>query len=132
MSFPHQVVEFNQKVLNIQQRNKDILNKAEYDISVKCLKEEIQEFEEAYENGDYIGQVDALIDLMYFAIGVLYKKGLTPEEIVLCSTAVHEANMEKKLGVNHRRGDGSAADAVKPEGWIAPEQRIIDILDGNV
>lgn len=132
MSFPHQVVEFNSRVLNIQQRPKDMLSKAEYDISVKCLKEEVQEFEEAYNQGDYIGAVDAMIDLMYFAVGVLYKKGLSANQIESCCTAVHEANMEKKLGVNHRRGDGSAADAVKPEGWVAPEQRIIDILDETV
>lgn len=132
MSFPHQVVEFNSRVLNIQQRPKDMLCKAEYDISVKCLKEEVQEFEEAYHKGDYIGAVDAMIDLMYFAVGVLYKKGLSADQIELCCTAVHEANMEKKLGVNHRRGDGSAADAVKPEGWVPPEQRIIDILDGAI
>jgi predicted HAD superfamily Cof-like phosphohydrolase len=44
-------------------------------------------------------------------------------------TAVHEANMEKKLGVVAKRGDGSAADAVKPEGWIPPEGRIEAILD---
>jgi hypothetical protein len=37
--------------------------------------------------------------------------------------------MEKKLGVNAKRGDGSAADAVKPEGWESPEHRIGAILE---
>ena len=131
MSFPHQVVEFNAKVLNIGQRDKDMLAQAEHDISKKCLTEEINEFLEAHANGDFVGCVDAMIDLMYFANGVLYKMGLTPDEIVQCSTAVHEANMEKKLGVNHRRGDGSAADAIKPADWVSPEERIMDILDGK-
>lgn len=132
MSFQHQVVEFNQRVLNIEPRPNDMLNTAEHDISVKCLTEEIDEFVEAHAKGDYIGCVDAIIDLMYFAVGVMYKMGLTPEEMDACMTAVHEANMEKKLGVNHRRGDGSAADAVKPEGWVSPEERIINILDKGV
>lgn len=131
MSFPHQVVEFNSKVLKISQRPKGMLAEAEFQISENSLKEEIDEFIEAHQSGDFVGCVDAMIDLMYFANGVLYKMGLTPEEIVKCKTAVHEANMEKKLGVNHRRGDGSAADAVKPEGWVSPEERIIDILDGK-
>lgn len=130
MSFTKQVIEFNQKVLNIAPREKSMLNIVEYDISLKSLQEEVAEFEDAHLNGDFVGTVDALIDLMYFANGVLYKMGLTDEEISKCKTAVHEANMEKKLGVNFRRGDGSAADAVKPEGWISPEHRIIDILDG--
>lgn len=132
MSFPHQVVEFNQRVLNIQQRDKDMLEPAEFDISMKCLQEELDEFNAAHTAGDYVGCVDAIIDLMYFGIGVLYKKGLTPEEIEKCMTAVHEANMEKILGVNHRRGNGSAADAIKPEGWVSPEARIIEILDGRM
>ena len=47
MSFAHQVVEFNQRVLNIAQRPYGLLNQAELDISIKCLHEEIDEFKEA-------------------------------------------------------------------------------------
>lgn len=131
MSFAIQVVEFNQKVLKIEQRECAMLNDAEYNISVKCLHEEIHEFSEAHSHGDFIGCVDGMIDLMYFATGVLYKLGLTAQEIDMCSSAVHEANMEKKLGVNHHRGDGSAADAIKPADWAPPEERIATILDGR-
>lgn len=131
MSFQKQVVEFNQRVLLIDQRPMDMLRPAEFDISVNCLREEIDEFVEAHKNGDFVGCVDAVVDLMYFAVGVMYKMGLTADKMDACMTAVHEANMEKKLGVNHHRGDGSAADAVKPEGWMAPEERIINILDGE-
>lgn len=84
MSFAHQVVDFNQRVLNITQRPHGLLNQAELDISIKCLHEEIDEFKEAAEKGDFIGQVDAMIDLQYFAMGVLYKLGLTPDQIVAC------------------------------------------------
>lgn len=132
MSFTNQVVDFNVRVLKIDQRPKDLLKPAEFEISEKCLKEEIDEFLEAHKHGDFIGCVDAMIDLMYFANGVLYKMGLTPEEITKCKTAVHEANMEKKLGVNERRGDGTAADAIKPFDWVSPEERIMDILDGKI
>lgn len=128
-SFAHQVVEFNQRVLNIAPRRIALLNQAEFDISVKSLTEEIEEFKEAYAEGDLIKSVDSIFDGMYFSIGVLYKMGLTPETINAGLTAVHEANMEKKLGVNARRGDGTAADAVKPEGWVPPEERIGAILD---
>lgn len=127
--FVDQVVEFNQKVLKIEQREIGMLSGGELDISMKCLKEELDEFEQAYQHGDLIGCIDAIIDLRYFAIGVLYKMGLSPETIRKCDSAVHSANMEKKLGVVAKRAVEGAADAVKPVGWVSPEERIIEILD---
>lgn len=129
-NFVDQVVEFNQRVLKIDQRPIDMLKTSEFEISMKCLQEELDEFEEAFKSGDIIGCIDAIIDLKYFAVGVMYKMGLTPDHMKQCMTAVHEANMEKKLGVNAKRAVEGAADAVKPEGWIPPEERIANILDG--
>jgi predicted HAD superfamily Cof-like phosphohydrolase len=129
MTFADNVVDFNQKVLKIDQRPIGLLPDAEQKITLKCLREEIDELEEAIQKGDIIGCIDALIDLKYFATGGMYKMGLMADTIDQCEEAVHSANMEKKLGVNARRGDGSAADAVKPETWVPPEERISEILD---
>ena len=130
MSYIAAVCEFNQNVLGIAQRQVgSLLSEKEADISHKCLQEELDEFIEALITDDYIDQVDALIDLTYFAFGVLYKLGLTPGQIEACCNAVHEANMQKKLGVNAKRATG-AADAVKAEGWVSPETRIHKILFG--
>jgi predicted HAD superfamily Cof-like phosphohydrolase len=129
--FFENVVDFNQKVLKIEPRPIGFLTEAENQITDKSLKEELKEFSDARVEGDLIGSVDALIDLMYFATGALYKMGLTADSIKQCGQAVHEANMEKKLGVNHRRGDGSAADAVKPADWVTPEARIGAILEAQ-
>lgn len=123
------VVDFNQRVLNIEQREVGMLNQAEFDISKKSLQEEVDEFVEAHNNGDLISTIDSVVDLMYFGVGVLYKLGLNAEQIGDICSAVHNANMDKKLGVVAKRGDGSAADAVKPEGWVGPEERIGNILD---
>lgn len=131
-SFASNVVDFNRRVLNIEPRPVGLLTQAELDISKKCLIEEITEFSEAAASGDLIGMIDALIDLKYFATGVMYKMGLTSVTIDTCEQAVHDANMEKKLGVNARRGDGSAADAVKPQGWVGPEERIAKVLDAQM
>lgn len=76
-----QVIEFNQKVLKIEQRPVNMLNRSEFDISVKCLNEEILEFIEAHGKGDMIGCIDAMIDLRYFATGILYKMGLNAAAI---------------------------------------------------
>ena len=128
-SFAHQVVDFNRTILGIEQRLQMPMGPAELELSITCLREEVEEFREAAESGDYIGMVDAMIDLQYFAMGVLYKMGIPPDKIVACCTAVHEANMTKKRGIKAGRGDGSAADATKPAGWIPPEERIGDILE---
>lgn len=128
----HKIVEFNQRVLKIDQRPIGLLNEAETEITVNCLNEEVREFEDAIHEGDLIGAIDALVDNIYFAVGGLYKLGLTPESIEACINEVHNANMEKKLGVNARRGDGQAADAVKPENWVGPEERITEVLDKQV
>lgn len=127
-NFANNVVHFNQVVLNIPQREVGFLNEAEFEISQKCLLEEVNEFVESHKNGDIIGTIDGLIDMMYFGVGVLYKLGLTVENIEDIGQHVHDKNMEKKLGVVAKRGDGSAADAVKPENWIGPEVGIGEIL----
>lgn len=127
-TFAEQVVDFNQVILQVEQREIGPLPQNEFEISMSCLNEEIDEFEESYHKHDVIGSVDAIVDLMYFAVGVLYKMGLTADQINRVQTAVHEANMTKKRGHLAKRGDGVAADAVKPADWISPEERIAKIL----
>lgn len=128
MGYIASVCEFNEKVLGIAQRDVGhMLSDNEADISIKCLQEEVDEFVDACDADAYIDQIDAIIDLTYFAFGVLYKLGLTPMQIEACCNAVHEANMQKKLGTNAKRATG-AADAVKPAGWESPESRISAIL----
>lgn len=127
--FTRNIVDFNQNILGIAQRQPAMLNHSEFEISMECLHEEIDEFAEAHLQGDFIGCIDAIVDLRYFAVGILYKLGLTAEQIEQIDQAVHDANMQKKLGKKEGRGDGVAADAVKPEGWVSPEERIAAILD---
>ena len=127
MEFVSAVCESNQEILGIAQRDPASLVENEFEISLKCLQEELDEFIDAVDAQDYVGQIDALVDLLYFGIGVLYKLGLTPEQIHECCMAVHHANMSKKRGTNAKRDTG-AADAVKPEGWVPPEQLIQRII----
>lgn len=89
------------------------------------MKEEIEEFEDAWHE---IGktdlekieeQFDAVIDNIVFALGTLERMGLLHvfEEGF---TRVMEANMQKELGPNNKRGSFSL-DLRKPEGWKAPD-----------
>lgn len=131
-TFAHQVIAFNQAVLKIDPRPVSLLPQNEFEITMKSLQEEIDEFEEAFKSGDIIKCVDALIDLQYFAIGALYKMGLTAQTINTCCTHVHEANMQKKLGVVEKRAVDGTADAVKPADWLPPEHRIADTIDAQM
>ncbi len=121
------IIDFNQIILGIRQRSPQLLYSEEYNISIKCLLEEIQEFQEAHAEENLVGCIDALLDLVYFNVGVLYKLGLDENDIHQCFGAVHLANMTKKKGVNAKRDTG-AADAVKNDSWVGPEQRISGII----
>lgn len=130
MEFVKAVVTFNQQVLGIEQRSPVGMALSEEDITIRCLHEEVSELEEAFESDSVVDQIDALVDLVYFAFGAMYKIGLTPEQIHACCMAVHEANITKKRGTNAKRDTG-AADAVKPEGWVPPEDRLQAIIFGK-
>ena len=126
--FVRQVIEFNEDLLDIQRPDTVGIRKNVFDHLFKAKNEEFRELEDAVRLGSIVDAVDALIDDMYFTIGGLHKMGLTDEQIDACMTAVHEANMQKRRGVVARRQTDGIADAVKPEGWKSPEERIKEIL----
>lgn len=65
------------------------------------------------------GQLDALVDLVYVALGTAYLQGFDFNE---AWARVHAANMKKRKalpdGSDSKRG--SPHDVVKPEGWEPP------------
>jgi predicted HAD superfamily Cof-like phosphohydrolase len=121
------VIEFNQQVLDIQPREIGVMIEGEAKATVKALNEEATEFQEAFDGHDILGQVDALVDSIYFAVGALYKMGLTGLQIEAAFDVVHECNMKKHLGRVAKR-DNPLGDAVKPEGWVGPEEGLAGVL----
>ena len=96
------------------------------DFRIKFMEEELQEFREAVENKDKVKAFDALLDLVYVAMGTAY----------LCNFPwkagwqyVQHANMQKKR-VNHASESkrGSQFDIVKPNGWVSPDIAIESVL----
>lgn len=128
----HKVKEFQEQVLGVKPQGKGLLDESVMSLSVEHLHEEIGEYIEAHQVKDFIGAIDAQIDLIYYAIGNLHKLGLTPEEMHKCFSAVHDCNMTKAKGVNAKRGDGIAPDAVKPTDWVGPEEAIAAVLSGGM
>lgn len=131
MDIVAQVFEFNEKVLNIHRPEIALLSEKELEYAMKAGLEELDEFHDAHNAKDVIGSVDAVIDQIYFQIGFLKRMGLSEQQVRDCFSAVHNANMEKKAGEQAKRAGSGVVDAVKPEGWVPPEERIALILGGE-
>ena len=80
---------------------------------IRHLKEELKEYIKAVRNSDREQQLDALIDLVYVALGAAYFEQFNFDKAFKTE---HAANM-KKVAMPTKR---SAWDVVKPKGWKAP------------
>lgn len=84
------------------------------------MKEEIDEFLEAVDAKDIVEQADAMIDLMYFALGTLVEMGIKPDDLF---QIVQKANMSKlwEDGKPHYSPDGKT---IKPKTWVDPHEEL--------
>ena len=121
------VQQFNRELLGVQQTGVRLLTDKERDYTHHCLVEEADEMRDAGMAQSVPKQVDAFVDSIYFALGGLYRMGLSPEQVLQCCMAVHEANMTKKKGVNERR-DMGVEDVIKPATFVPPEEAIARLL----
>ncbi len=87
---------------------------------VNFMQEELNEFLSSYNQNDLEGCADALVDLVYVAMGTAVIMGLPWEQLW---KEVQRANMEKRLakpdGSDSKRG--SPLDVIKPPGWVGPD-----------
>jgi len=123
-----QVMEFNRDVLQIKARRIGAIPAEEARLSLVQLAEEVDELKDAIESHDFIGQIDALIDLQYYTLGIFYKMGISPSKYTELFSIVHESNMQKMLGIKKERGDFGVADATKPANWVDPEVALGRVL----
>lgn len=84
------------------------------------MMEEINEFLEASKEQDIVEQADAMIDVIYFALGTLVEMGVEPDELFYI---VQKANMSKLFpdGKPHYNEMGKV---IKPEGWENPHLKL--------
>ena len=93
---------------------------------MKFLREEVDEFGEAVRNDDIVKAFDALIDVVYVAIGTAVIMNLPFEK---GWDIVHSANMTKIRARNASQSKrGTAFDVVKPSNWIAPDMMLHSLL----
>lgn len=124
MSCYDAVRQFHYKVLGIQDTKPTFQLPVAFTQRVAFMEEEIEELGQAYCDNDLVGVADALADLVYVAVGTAHMMGIPFDEVF---KAVHAANMQKIRGMTKR---GMVYDAVKPEGWVGPEEAIDAILKG--
>lgn len=86
------------------------------------LDEEVQEFRDAKNEHE---QADAMIDLIYFALGGLVELGVRPARLF---DIVHQANMAKLWpdGRPRFREDGKI---IKPSNWRDPGEDLIAAIE---
>lgn len=85
----------------------------------KFMEEELDEFYEGRAEHDHAKMADALIDLVYVAMGTAHLLGYPWEQLW---AEVQAANMQKQRARNDGSDSkrGSSLDVIKPAGWTPP------------
>ena len=89
---------------------------------IKWMLEEIDELKDA---SNIYEQVDALIDLIYFALGTLVEMGVPPKDFF---KIVHQTNMQK-IKPDSKVITGKDGKILKPKDWVGPQEEIKRLID---
>ena len=88
------------------------------------LMEELAEYTNAITKKDSAGALDALVDIVYIALGTAWLFNLPFEK---AWKEVQKANMKKIRSKNKSEKRGTKFDVVKPKDWKAPNiERVIE------
>jgi hypothetical protein len=115
--------EFNRGIIGLPvPATPTMLNADRAKWALMALEEERTEFANAIDADDVLEAADALIDGIYFALGRLTEMGVPAKAVF---DGVHAANMGKVRGELSKRPGAQGYDAVKPEGWRAPDHSFL-------
>lgn len=121
------VGDFHAKFTLLQATAPSLLTQRKLQERIEFMQEELDEFimacainpttwePDKERDQDLPGQADALVDLVYVALGTAQMLGLPWQELW---NDVQRANMAKVRGTTHR---GHAVDVTKPQGWVGPQ-----------
>ncbi len=111
------IEEFHKK-FGLERRKGIEKNKDLVDFRIKFLEEELEEFIDAVRTVDDVKALDALVDIVYVAIGTAY---LFDYPFWAAWPEVQKANMKKVRKESSR----SKFDVTKPKGWKEPDMKMI-------
>ena len=88
------------------------------------LLEELAEYTQAITKKDAAGALDALVDIVYIALGTAWLFNLPFEK---AWEQVQKANMSKVRSKSKSKKRGTSFDVIKPKGWTPPDiEQIIE------
>lgn len=122
-NMPKDVAKFQDKFGQLVYNQPGHLTLRKLQERIQFLQEELDEFKKACDEQDLAEQADALVDIVYVALGTANMLGLPFDELW---SDVQRANMAKVRGIGKR---GHLVDCIKPEGWVGP--KTMDILIAN-
>lgn len=100
--------------------HRDKMTAEEWELRHRRLIDEAMEYQGAVEEKDDEETLDALVDIVYIALGTAYRRGWDFAE---AWNRVHNANMAKERGEPNNSKYGSGFDIVKPKGWEGPNHK---------
>jgi len=118
----HMVKQFHNKFGHPVSNVPAMLTQQQAENRYKWMLEEIDEFMEAT---DVVEQADAMIDLIYFALGTLTMMGIKPEKPF---AIVQQANMAK-LWEDGKPRYNSDGKVIKPAGWVDPYPELKECIE---
>jgi len=100
---------------------------AESSYFARFILEELSEYLRATEERHLVDAADALVDLVYVAMGCAHAMGLPFDRLF---DMVHQANMRKQPANEYIRSlRGQQYDVVKPLGWVGPEDEMRSLIE---
>ncbi len=119
----HDVVDFHNKYGLVYIGKARPLDKSTQAYRIHFLEEELNEFIQSANLDDTVGMADALIDIVYVAMGTAYMMGLPWQKLW---NEVQRTNMNKIRATDANQSKRkNSLDVIKPEGWEPPNLKAI-------
>lgn len=117
------VVDFHNKYGLVYTGKVRPLDKSTQAYRIHFLEEELKEFIQSANLDDTVGMADALIDIVYVAMGTAYMMGLPWQKLW---DEVQRTNMNKIRATDANQSKRkNLLDVIKPEGWEPPNLKAI-------
>lgn len=88
-----------------------------YELRLRLLEEEFNEFKEAHGEKDKVGMADALADMIYIAVGTANVMNIPLDKVWAEVQRSNMAKVDPVTGKVKKRDDGKI---LKPDGWTPP------------
>jgi predicted HAD superfamily Cof-like phosphohydrolase len=93
-------------------------NHGQVALYANLIKEEVDEFNQAYAKYDHIEMLDALIDILVVTTGAIHSMGADAEGAWKEVMQTNFAKIDSETGKVRKREDGRV---LKPLGWVPPD-----------